>query len=860
MLPIEEHRGEIVAALAAGRALVLKAPPGAGKTTGVPPMLVNAPETADLIAAGQVWLVQPRRLAARTAAERIAATVGGGVGRHVGFHVRGQRRVSRDTRVVAMTTGMAMQYLQNDPFAEAASVVILDEFHERSVEMDLLLARLLQLRTAIRDDLRLVVMSATMDPRPIAKHIDVHSGVHGDDSSIGGAVTITTRGRMYPVEVRYGDRIDWQRRDRMDQLASAVLAAATGQGDGREDGDVLVFLPGVAEIRSVADRVSQFEGEVRQLYGSMTPAQQDAALRPSERRRLFLSTNVAETSLTIDGVTMVVDSGKARVMTFDAAVSLPRLRLSDISVASADQRAGRAGRTRPGVAVRLWPANQHRFRKLDDAPEIRRGDLAGPMLSILRWGERVADLPWLTPPRGDSVAAAEAILRQLGAVDVEGGLTKWGEAMAELPVHPRLAAMMIRAGDLGCRRAAAEVAVLMSIEDPTRRAGANRARTDRGGAEVSIDLLDRLAMIRRGELPRGATKHFDHEVDRLLRRSPGGPDAGERAFEPEELGRCVLAGFGDRLCRRRADDAGRGVMAGGRGVRLAGRGDGAGWLGQSELFVALDIDGEGEEARVRLAMAVRQEWIEPAWIETVREYEFDAGSGRVRCRGVRRCGGLELARWPEKTEPGAEAAKILADRVGDDVMSVLPVEGKAASILRRWRWAVGVGCETIPPVPKSDRWRELVESVAVSATSMEQLRRAGWVDYLSAEIGYEHLSELDRLAPVQMTVPGGRTVPLMYPRPGDGEGSRVRIEARIGELFGWTRTPRLAGGRVPLQIHLLSPAGRVEQITDDLQHFWAVTYSAVRKDLRGRYPKHHWPEDPSTATATRNGLQPRPPK
>lgn len=856
MLPIEKHRGEIVSAFAENQCLVLKAPPGSGKTTGVPPMLLDAPERKN--PGGQIWLIQPRRLAARTAAARIASNLDSQLGRRVGYHVRGDRKCDSNTRIIAMTTGVALARMQSDPFLENVDAVLIDEFHERSLDMDLLLAMSIELRRTLRDDLRIGVMSATVDPQPIADHITATTG--------GETTIVVSQGRMFPVTIEYGSSIDWRSFDRVKQLARATTSVfAQTDGDG---GDVLVFLPGVAEIRGVAGELANLDADVRRLYGSMSPRDQDDALLPSDRRRIFLATNIAETSLTIDGVTTVIDSGKAKSMVFNSKVGLPSLELIDTSIASSDQRAGRAGRTRPGQAIRLWPSDRQRFRRPDDAPEILRGDLTSAILRLIQWGESdVLALPWLTPPSDSSVRHGFELLDRLGATkpaDRSGaaaaiGVTDKGAEMVAMPVHPRIAAFIIEAKQYRIAPLAAVIATMLSVDDPTRS----------GAAKSELSLFGRLEMIIAGQCDRSRIGAFRREVTRLCKRigledfdwSPGNVEIDRRA-----VAKCLLAGFVDRLCRRRADDPRRGVLASGRGVRWRDE------IGDQELLIALQIDDASREAWLQLAVPVERTWIDDSLLRTSKHYHWDSENHRVIARASRAVAGLELQQWPEKVTACDEVASILVQQAVQNVWDMVPKGGDADGLLTRWRWLGQVGGleidgQSIPPPPDRDKMIRWITDFARTATSLTMIRQSAWYDTLAAELGYQNIRRLDTLAPVQLKVPGGRSVRVVYPEQSGEDDrdfdrdirrdARPRIEAKIGELFGWRQTPLIAGGRVKLQIHLLSPAGRVEQITDDLHHFWTNTYTMVRKDLRGRYPKHHWPEDPTTAEATRNGLKPR---
>ncbi|MCG8650930.1 MAG: DEAD/DEAH box helicase, partial [Pirellulales bacterium] len=448
-LPIAPCLAEIVAALDVGQPVVLKAPPGAGKTTGVPPALLST----DLPTQGQIVLVQPRRMAARTAAARLAKQVRTPVGQDVGYHVRFDRRAGQETKLLVVTTGILLRRLQSDPLLEDVACVILDEFHERSLDLDLTLGMLHRIRTTLRPELKLMVMSATLDPQPIAEFL-------------GDACPVISEGRSFPVDIEH---VKQRSQQRIEEQIAALVPGVLRQTKGH----VLVFLPGVGEIRStesVLQRTVSFDGDVLALYGDLAPKQQDAVLQNTGRRKLILATNVAETSITIAGVTAVIDSGLARVMRFDSAVGLPRLQLEPISQASAQQRAGRAGRTEPGRCIRLWPANTHRSRPERDTPEIERTDFSGAALTLAAWGEKdVFDFPWLTPPPEKSVSAAMILLQKLDALAADGSATNLGRRMLSMPLHPRLARFLLAANDFGVVEDGTLAAALLTERDPFRR-------------------------------------------------------------------------------------------------------------------------------------------------------------------------------------------------------------------------------------------------------------------------------------------------------------------------------------------------------------------------------------------------------
>ena len=831
-MPIASHLPRIADVVRDNRPLILRAPPGSGKTTGLPPALMSA----DVLPPGQIWLVQPRRLAARAAAKRVASLVGCDVGREVGYQVRFDNRSRPDSRVVAMTTGVALRRLTADPFAEGVAAVLIDEFHERSLDVDLLLGWVRRIRDEVRGDLRLVVMSATLDPGPLAEYFD------------GDAVTVDVDARAFEVDVRYvgppAGRLE-------DAVVEAVARAVSETG-----GDVLAFLPGRGEIGRAAaacERDGRLRDcDVRQLYGELDPGRQDAVLAPSPGRRIILSTNVAETSLTIDGVTAVVDSGLVRRSRFDSSIGLPRLAVEAVSMASADQRAGRAGRTAPGVAYRLWDRGSERGRATIDPPEITRADLTDARLRMWTWGERDADaFPFLTPPAAGRVADADATLRRIGAVDGDG-VTRRGHAIADYPLHPRLAAMLIAAGG---HPDAASTAALLSERDPTRAAGRRDGRRDGGGAPP-MDLRRRLEVLR--SLPRDApgsrtVARVEARLRSLTERDPDvvAPDVGDADVVAPDVGDAepslvtgLVAGFGDRVCRRRESRDG-GVMVGGRGIDWPAEFDAA------ELLVALDVDDSRTPARVRLAVAVERSDLPASRCVTETVGEFDPGAGSIRSRRVVRYEDLVLSSTPMATEPSPETAAALMAAATEHPTAFVPGEGSAwfqwvarMTTLRR----AGLDVPAIDEGFVSD----VLAALTTRATTAAEVRRGDWVGVAEGMVGYRVASLLEREAPVRMVVPGGERHAIVY----DADAP-PRLEVRIGELFGMADNPSIAGGRVRVRLHLLSPAGRVEQITDDLDSFWRTTYGRVRKDLRGRYPKHHWPEDPAAATATRRGLKPR---
>ena len=791
-LPIDPVLPEVLDAVRTRGAAVLVAPPGAGKTTRVPPALLGA-------VSGEVWVVQPRRVAARAAARRMAAERGEPVGRTVGYQVRFDRVGGASTRIWVVTEGILLRRLQQDPLLDGIGAVLLDEVHERSLDGDLALAFLREVREA-RPELVVLAMSATVAPGPFAAYL-------------GDAPVIASPGRTFPVEVEHLALPD--ARPIEDAVADGVRRALAAY-----EGDALVFLPGVREIRRVQERLSGLDVDVVPLYGDLPPEAQDRALLPGERRRVVLATNVAETSVTVPGVRIVVDSGWVRQPRRDPGTGLDRLDTVPISRASADQRAGRAGRTAPGRAVRLWTERDHRERAAYDVPEVRRLDLAGPVLQLLAWGADPRRFAWLEPPPDHAVDAALGLLVALGAVH-DGALTAVGRELAGLPLHPRLGRMLLAGAALGHADDAALAAALLAERDAARPAR---------GIPSDSDVLDRVDDVRAGRIDGRTIVRVAEQLQRLVR--PGPRTAGR----DEACGRAILAGWPDRVARRREAGAERARMVGGRGVQL----DPSSAVRDAELFVAVSVaDVPGEpDARVRVASAVDRGWL----AETVQtEVAYDAEADAVRARRVHRYGDLVLASHPTRAEP-AQAAACLARLVASDPGRAMPIDGGLPALRARLRFL-----EVRDGAAAGDRWSvdwaAVADVVCVGCTSLGAVRRADWAGAVRDTLGWHAWQELQRRAPERVTVPSGRAAGLDWP----DDGGVPALAVRMQELFGRRDTPTVDDGAVRVRLHLLAPNGRPQQITDDLGGFWTRTWPEVRKELRARYPKHAWPEDPLTA-------------
>jgi ATP-dependent helicase HrpB len=826
-LPVADALPALGAALAGPGAAVLQAPPGAGKTTLVPLALLDAA----WLGGSRIVMLEPRRLAARAAARRMADMLGETVGETVGYRTRLDTRIGPKTRIEVVTEGILLRLIQDDPSLDGIGLVIFDEFHERNLDGDLGLALALETRRHLREELRLLIMSATLDGERVAR-------------LIGEVPVITSAGQSFPVAVRYLGR---PTPDRLDTAIAAAIRRALAE----EEGSLLVFLPGGAEIRRVERLVGEFaqlpEIVVAPLYGDLPQAAQDEAIRPAPagRRKLVLATPIAETSLTIEGIRVVIDSGLARAPRFDPASGMTRLDTVRISQASAEQRRGRAGRLASGVCFRLWSeAEQGQLRPFA-ASEILEADLAPLALELARWGTPdPAALAWLDPPPAAAFAQAVELLRELGAFDRAGRITAHGRAMARLGLHPRLAHMALIARQQGQGRLAAEIAALLGERDIVKAAPGHR----------DADLRLRIELLReRGQarqlppglsLERGAAERV-RQAARLLQRQLGlGED---EAPPPSAAGRVLAQAYPDRIAQRRPGALGQFHLSNGRGAELPPTDP----LCAEEFLAAAELDGERRVSRIFLAAPLSRAEIEEdfaAAIETNETIAWESRDQAVLARRQERLFALVLKDEPLAHPPAERVIAALLDGIRELGLAALPWSRDAESLRQRVLFLHRLeGAEAWPDL--SDRTllaglEQWLGPFLAGINRRAQLEQLDLVTILRSGLSFEQLRALERLAPTQVTVPSGSRLPIDY------AGETPVLAVRLQEMFGARETPAIADGRVPLLLHLLSPAGRPLQVTRDLGGFWRGSYPAVRGEMRGRYPKHPWPEDPLAAPPT----------
>ncbi len=826
-LPIEPVLPALWAALEARGVAVLQAPPGAGKTTRVPLALLERGQ------AGRIVMLEPRRVAARAAAERLAAGLGEAVGGAVGYRIRGESVPG--ARIEVVTEGVLTRMIQSDAELPGVGCLIFDEFHERGLQADLGLALALEIRGALRPDLRLLAMSATLDAAPVA-------------ALMGDAPLITAEGRAWPVETRWLER-PWARPGPGGPRFEAAAADLVRRALAETTGGVLVFLPGQAEIARVEALLAPGlpDGVVVQpLHGGLPFARQRAALVPLEgRRKLVLATSIAETSLTIPDVRVVVDGGRARRARFDPGSGMSRLVTERVTRAEAEQRRGRAGRVAEGWCWRLWTRGEEGALAAYPPPEIASADLAGLALELAIWGAGDAGaMAFLTPPPGPALAEARALLRDLGALDRQGGATAHGRALARMPLHPRLAHMLAEAGRRGAGALAADLAALLGARDPLR---------GRGG-RAPVDLGLRLAALRdpravEAEHPvtvdRGAVEALRGEAKRLRALARGGAGEGLSA------GAALSLAYPDRIGQRRPGAAPRYLLSGGKGAALPE----ADPLASAPLIVAAELDGDPREAAVRLALpAIEAELRELHAGRLARETScaWSRRDRAVRARERLMLGAIAFEDRPWTEAPAETVITAVIEGVRDLGIGALPWTPALRRFAGRVEWLRGQG-EDLPDFSAAGLAEALEDWLGPYLGGIARADQFGRIELgaaLEARLDRAARLRLDRLAPAEIVAPTGTRLPVDY------SGAAPGVSVRLQEMFGLTAHPTVGPGAVPLVLELLSPAQRPVQTTADLPGFWATSYADVRRDLRGRYPRHPWPEDPAAAAPTRR-VKPR---
>ncbi|MEC9196754.1 MAG: ATP-dependent helicase HrpB [Pseudomonadota bacterium] len=801
-LPIHDALDDLISALRTRGRAVLQAPPGAGKTTVVPLAMLEAG-----LNKGRIVMLEPRRLAARAAAERMAETLGESVGQTVGYRVRGESKVGKDTRIEVVTEGILTRRLQNDPELAGVGAVIFDEFHERSLNADLGLALCLEVAGALRDDLILVAMSATLDAEPVAALMD--------------APMVTSEGRSYPVETRWLER-PLGPKARIPEATADLVAQAVAETEG----GVLVFLPGEGEIRRVEGLLSgrlPKDCQIRPLFGAMEFAAQRAAIQPATSgRKVVLATSIAETSLTIQDIRVVVDAGRARRSRFDPSSGMSQLVTERVTRAEATQRAGRAGRVAEGICYRLWTKGEEGGMQPFPPAEIESADLSGLALELAQWGADPADLPLLSQPNAGSYAEAVQLLKMLGALDDSGRITPHGAEIARLPLHPRLAHMLIKGG-----KPAAPLAALLADRDVLR------------GAPVDLSLrvealqdLQKFLRERPYQPHRPSMERVRQEQRRLAKSAPDGVRLS--------LAQMAALAYPDRIGARRKGDTPRYLLSGGSGAIMASEDP----MASAPFIVATDLDGDRKDAKIRQAIQISaaelRELYEDriAWVDSC---EWSDREKRVVARSQERFGAIALQDriWKDPSDEAVSRAMLSGVR-----QLGLPWSDAA----RRFAARVTLARAEAPDLPSVSE-ADLLESAEdwllpylQGVKTAQHWKNFDLLPPLRSLLDYNQTQHLDRSVPAHFTTPLGRKIPIDY------SGEAPEIQLRLQELFGQTTHPSVAG--TPLRVTLLSPAQRPVQTTMDIPGFWDSSYADVRKDMRGRYPKHPWPEDPRQADPT----------
>jgi len=820
-LPVEDALPELIDALARLRCAVLSAPPGAGKTTRVPLALLDAA----WLEGRKILMLEPRRLAARRAAEYMAQRLKERVGRTVGYRIRGEAIVSDRTRLEVVTEGILTRMLHTNPDLPGVGLVIFDEFHERSIHADIGLAFALDVQKHLTEGLRLLVMSATLDGVAVA-HI------------LGDAPVVESRGATFPVETKYSRFV-------IDKPLEIRVADAVSRALIANEGDVLVFLPGMREIRRAEDELQKRISDdvvVHLLHGELPRSVQESALTPDKlsRRKVILSTSIAETSLTIDGVKIVVDSGLVRLARFDPRRGMSGLVTIPVSRAVADQRRGRAGRQSAGVCYRLWTEAEHAQLPDYPVPEIRVADLAHTALDLASWGAPTGEgLLFLDPPPAAHLVQAQTVLKRLGAMTEDGRLTPHGRAMAALPIHPRLAHMIIEGRQIRLGAAACELAAILEEHDSLFI-----------GVDKDVDLVTRIDRVRQQTDQRiGVSERVASQTKRLMEMTGqsqidrGGGDAG---------GLLIALAYPERIGRRRPDRTGLYQLSGG-GIASLPAGS---LLARSEYIAIADLEAGSGSARIYLAAPISESDLETAFASEIvvgKKIEWITTEKRVQARRLRKLGAVILHDEPLELE-GEEVVRALVEGIRQTGLHCLPWDKESERFRARVQWA-RAGMPELPDLSDESLESSIAEWLGPFLEGMwnlKHLQRLRLTEILRSRLSGHDLREIDRLAPSYLLVPSGSRIALEY----SAAGHPV-LSVKLQEVFGLTETPRIGGGIAPVTIHLLSPAGRPLAVTQDLRSFWENVYPEIRKQLRARYPKHPWPEDPLAATPTRRTIRKR---
>ena len=808
-LPIDAALGELTVALASSNAAVLVAPPGAGKTTRVPLVLLNEPWAANR----KILVLEPRRLAARAAAARMASTLGEQVGDTVGLRIRFGSKVSKRTRIEVITEGVFTRLVLDDPSLDGVAAVLFDEFHERSLDADLGLALSKDVQQGLREELKILVMSATLDGARVA-------------AMLGNAPVVESEGRAFPVETRYLGRDPRARIE--SQVADAVQRALRA-----DQGSLLVFLPGAAEIRrtetQIKERIEDKSVDIVALFGALDAREQDRAISPAPvgRRKVVLATSIAETSLTIEGVRVVIDSGLSRVPRYEPDVGLTRLETVRVSRAAADQRRGRAGRTEPGVCYRLWDEPQTGSLESYTRPEILSADLSSFVLDLAQWGASdPGKLAFLDPPPQAALSEAKAVLTELGAIDVQGRITEEGRRLRQLPLPSRLARMVVDAAAEGSGALAAAIAAVL---------------TERGLGGDDPDLRHRLDQFRRDRSRRA------DDARAMLKRWADAVGGKERGGD-HSPGSLLALAYPDRIAKSRGGGSGAFLLANGRGGGV----DPASTLAREPFLAVAELTGAAAASRIILAAPIALAEIEARFAGKIEGREavmFDAASASLRARRSRRLGALVLAEQTKPVAPNSDSARLLAEGIATLGIGKLPWSKAQLQLRNRvlfLRRAEGEEWPDLSDAALARTAAEWLASFLTDKTSLAQILTDDLSAALDILVPWALRKRLDAQAPTHFAAPSGSHVPIDYETE---EGPKLSI--RVQELFGLAKHPAIAGDRVPLVIELLSPAHRPVQVTRDLPGFWRGSYTDVKTEMRGRYPRHPWPDDPFHAPATR---------